>query len=256
MLRSTKIFRKIASVQLTHQPLRPLSTTSTQSAPKKAKKGGKGGAKGGGSAGGFSSETVTDGKILQSTVVGLNYFNPGEAESVEVELKPDDHYPDWLWEMDTKPKFLPEHFEEGTAGYYKALEESNFHYKTEANRGYQDFNDERFDPFYNYAGPLETQFIKNDPEGELANKIYDLELKYLNSKNTRKSNLEVREYDPTKPFVKLNMASLPSSLNTRMHYGDPVENVPKGDNSWYTFKSKAIGKKGGGKRARGKIGRF
>lgn len=158
--------------------------------------------------------------------------------------------------MDAKAKYLPEHFEEETEDYYKALEKSNFLYKLEANKFKPYVNDEKYKPFFEYSGPLSNMYIKNDPTSSLANKIYDLETKYLNSKNTRKTPEESKKFDNSKPFVRLNMASLPSSESTKMWYGNPEDNVPKGDGSWVTFKASAQGKSKKSGRVKGKIGRF
>ena len=107
--------------------IRTLNTTASRFPPKKkgkAMKGGKGGADKGGE---FNSPTVTDPEQLQTVCVGLQL----EEGAPEIALKPDDEYPDWLWEMSVEPKFLPEHFTPDTEDYYKALEKSNWALKSD-----------------------------------------------------------------------------------------------------------------------------
>merc|ERR1739847_246300 len=98
--------------------------------------------------------------------------------------------------------------------YYKALEKSNWLVKLDARKVRHNDPRERYAGWYNYKGPLTENFITNNADGPLAQKIYDLETYYLNSENTRKTSVEPQNYKVGKSFVKLNAASLPSSTDT------------------------------------------
>lgn len=143
--------------------------------PKKAKKMGKAAGGAGKKTGGdFESVQVTDPKVLQSTCVGLNMLKEGGEE---VQLKDDSEYPDWLWEMDVTPKTQPEHFEEGTEEYYRAIEKKNWQLDYVDRRKIRYWESwDRYAQWENYVGPMENEYITSDPSGELAKKLYKIGL--------------------------------------------------------------------------------
>ena len=182
MLRLISKSVKIQTIQKSN-----FATSSVRFPPKKkGKAGAKGGKKGADKGGEFSSPTITDPKILQTQCVGIQL----EEGKDEIALKPDEEYPDWLWQMSTQPKFLPEHFEEGTEDYYRALEKSNWSLKTDRLKMRSYEHEDKYSLFNNFSTPLETQYIKNNPDGELAKKLMAVEEVYVNSKATRKTSAE------------------------------------------------------------------
>jgi hypothetical protein len=203
----------------------------------------KGGKKGADKGGEFNSPTVTDPKTLQSVCVGIQL----EEGAPEVSLKPDDEYPNWLWEMSVEPKYLPEHFTPDTEDYYRALEKSNWSLKSDRLKMRSYEHENKYHLFNNFNSPLETQYVKNKPDSELAQKLMAVEEVYMNSKVTRKTSAEFEKgFNPELPYVRLNAASLPSTPETKLWYGKSDANVPKGDYTWTKEQGNLSGKKRGG----------
>merc|ERR1712179_181296 len=116
---SSRTYRKmlrLISRSIKIQKANNFSTSAFRFPPKKkGKAGGKGGGKKGADKGGeFSSPIINDPKLVQTQCIGLQL----EDGAAELSLKPDEEYPDWLWQMSSQPKYLPEHFKEGTEDYY------------------------------------------------------------------------------------------------------------------------------------------
>ncbi|XP_071510691.1 large ribosomal subunit protein mL54-like [Diadema antillarum] len=59
----------------------------------------------------------TDPKYLVENCAGSNYFKEG----TDVELKPDEEYPDWLWDIHTGPAIPLEELDPETPKYWRRL---------------------------------------------------------------------------------------------------------------------------------------